>query len=237
MRGVGNLGRFLLISGLLMLGIYLGARVYKAYSSRSEAGRLESMPPESRQPVAQEHAAEFTFVAKEPDFSLWSPQRIKHYQQSLSAQLGPPVALLRIPKIRLEVPVLEGTDDLTMDRAVGFIAGTARPGNDGNIGISGHRDGFFRGLKDIREGDGIELVSAKGTDTYTIDRIVLVKTTDVSVLAPRPRPSITLVTCYPFYFVGSAPKRYIVQASMNTPTPENIHAAEQIKPGDKNIHH
>ncbi len=237
MRGMGNLGRFLLLSGLLMLGIYLGSRVYKAYSSRSEARRLESMPAESRQPVAQEHAARFTFVVKEPDFSLWSPQRIKHYQQSLSAQLGPPVALLRIPKIRLEVPVLEGTDDLTMDRAVGFIAGTARPGEDGNIGISGHRDGFFRGLKDIGEGDGIELVTATGTDTYTIDHIVLVKPADVYVLAPRSRPSITLVTCYPFYIVGSAPKRYIVQASMNSPNPENIHAAEQINPGGKNTHH
>ena len=219
MRGVGKLGRFLLISGLLMLGIYLGARGYTAFSSRSEARRLESRPPESGQPVAHEHAARFSFVIKEPDFSLWSKQRIKHYQQSLSAQLGPPVALLRIPKIRLEAPVLEGTDDLTMDRAVGFIAGTARPGEEGNIGISGHRDGFFRGLKDIREGDGIELVSARGTDTYTIDRIVVVKPTDVSVLAPRQRPSITLVTCYPFYIAGSAPKRYIVQASMNAAEP------------------
>jgi sortase A len=219
MRGVGKLGRFLLISGLLMLGIYLGTRLYKASSSRSEARTLESRPPEGGQPVTGERAARVSFVVKEPDFSLWSPQRIKHYQQSLSAQLGPPVALLRIPKIRLEVPVLEGTDDLTMDRAVGFITGTARPGEDGNIGISGHRDGFFRGLKDVREGDVIELVSATGTDTYTIDRIVLVKPADVSVLAPRPRPSITLVTCYPFYFAGSAPKRYIVQASMNASEP------------------
>src|SRR5215467_7547837 len=222
MRGVGKLGRFMLISGLLILGIYLGARVYATFSSRSEARRLENRPPASRQPVAQEHAAGPSFVFKEPDFSLWSPQRIKHYQLSLAAQLGPPVALLRIPKIRLEVPVLEGTDDLTMDRAVGLIAGTARPGENGNIGISGHRDGFFRGLKDIHEGDGIELVTATGTHTYTIDHIVLVKPTDVSVLAPRPRPSITLVTCYPFYFVGSAPQRYIVQASMNAPNPENI---------------
>jgi sortase A len=236
MRGVGKIGRFLLISGLLMLGIYLGARIYTAFSSRSEARRLESRPPESRPPVAQEHATGFSFVVKEPDFSLWSPHRIKLYQQSLSAQLGPPVALLRIPKIRLEAPVLEGTDDLTMDRAVGFIAGTARPGEHGNIGISAHRDGFFRGLKDIREGDGIELVTATGTDTYTIDRIVLVKPSDVSVLAPRPRPSVTLVTCYPFYFVGSAPKRYIVQASMNASNPENIHPAEQIKSGGKNTY-
>jgi len=219
MRVVGKFGRFLLIFGLLMLGIYTGMRVYTAFSSRSEARTVESKPPDSRPPITEEHAAKFSFVVKEPDFSLWSQQRIKHYQQSLSAQLGMPVALLRIPKIRLEVPVLEGTDDLTMDRAVGFIAGTARPGEDGNIGISGHRDGFFRGLKDIREGDGIELVSARGTDTYTIDRILLVKPTDISVLATRPRPSVTLVTCYPFYVAGSAPKRYIVQASMNTPEP------------------
>jgi sortase A len=222
MRGLGKLRRFLLIFGALILGIYVGAHVYTAFSSRSEARRLESKLPESGQPISEEHAANapaFSFVVKEPDFSLWSPQRIKHYEQSLSAQLGMPLALLRIPKIRLEVPVLEGTDDMTMDRAVGFIAGTARPGEDGNIGISGHRDGFFRGLKDIREGDGIELVSARGTDTYTIDRIVLVKPTDVSVLAPRQRPSITLVTCYPFYIAGSAPKRYIVQASMNASEP------------------
>jgi len=237
MRGVGKLGRFLLIFGVLMLGIYLGTRVYTAISPRSEAPQLQSRPPESGQPVTEEHAAVFTFTVKRPDFSLWSPQRIKHYQQSLSAQLPMPVALLRIPKIRLEVPVLEGTDDLTMDRAVGFIAGTARPGEDGNIGISAHRDGFFRGLKDVREGDGIELVSVRGTDTYTIDRIVLVKPADVSVLAPRQRPSITLVTCYPFYLVGSAPKRYIVQASMNMSSPENTHSAEEIKPGGENTHH
>jgi sortase A len=219
MRGVGKFGLFPLISAVVILGFYLGMRVYKDFSSRPEARRVESTPPESAQPVKEERAAVFSFRFKEPDFSLWSPHRIKLYQESLSAQLGPPVALLRIPKIRLEVPVLEGTDDLTMDRAVGFIAGTARPGADGNIGISGHRDGFFRGLKDVREGDGIELVSATGTDSYTIDRIVLVKPADVSVLGPRPRPSITLVTCYPFYFAGSAPKRYIVQASMNVSEP------------------
>ena len=227
MRGVGKLGLLLLISGVLVLGIYLGMRLYKASSSRPEARIVEStptptsastpLPPESAQPVKE--AAVFSFRVKKPDFTLWSPHRVKLYQESLSEQLGPPLALLRIPKIQLEVPVLEGTDDLTMDRAVGFIAGTARPGEDGNIGISGHRDGFFRGLKDVREGDGIELVSATGTGTYTIDRIVLVKPADVSVLAPRPRPSITLVTCYPFYFAGSAPKRYIVQASMNASEP------------------
>src|ERR1700751_2390588 len=99
MRGVGKLGRFLLISGLLMLGIYFGTRLYKAFSSRSEARTLESRPPESGQPVTGEHAAGVSCMVKEPNFSLWPPQRIRPSEQSWSAQLAPPVALLRIPKI------------------------------------------------------------------------------------------------------------------------------------------
>ena len=178
---------------------------------------------ESRQAISQEQGPGRRFAAK-PNFSLWSAERIKDYRQTLRAQLAPAVALLRIPKIQLEVPVLEGTDDVSLNRAVGLIAGTARPGEDGNIGIAGHRDGFFRGLKDIHEGDELELVTATGTDTYTIDRIAVVAPDVVSVLARRPRPSITLVICYPFYFVGSAPQRYIVQASMN---PRNTHSVEQ----------
>jgi sortase A len=176
---------------------------------------------QSRQPILNQ-AAGPRFVAREPDFSLWSATRIKDYEESLTVQFAPPVALLRIPKIQLEVSVLEGTDDPSLNRAVGLIAGTARSGEDGNIGIAGHRDGFFRGLKDVRVGDEIELVTTTGTHTYTIDRIVVVTPDDVSVLAPRSRSTITLVTCYPFYFVGSAPQRYIVQASMNTSDPRNI---------------
>jgi len=124
------------------------------------------------------------------------------------------MALLRIPRSQLEVAILEGTDDLSLNRAVGHIAGTARPGDSGNIGIAGHRDGFFRGLKDVSTGDTIEIMTQRGETTYVIDQITIVNPTDVSVLAPRARSSVTLVTCYPFYFVGSAPQRYIVQASL-----------------------
>ena len=90
----------------------------------------------------------------------------------------------------------------------------ARPGEIGNVGIAGHRDGFFRGLKDVAIGDTLELVTEKRINTYVIDRIVIVEPSDVSVLGARPNPSVTLVTCYPFYYVGSAPHRYIVQASL-----------------------
>ena len=128
------------------------------------------------------------------------------------ADVPPPLGVLDIPSLRLEVPILDGTDDLTLDRAVGHIKGTAYPGELGNIGIAGHRDGFFRGLKDIHVGDSITLRSRSDSSQYLVDEIRIVSPNNVSVLEPRVRPSLTLVTCYPFYFVGSAPSRYIVHA-------------------------
>ena len=87
--------------------------------------------------------------------------------------------MLRIPKIRLEVPVLPGTDDRTLDRAVGHIDYTPRPGSDGNSGIAGHRDNFFRGLKDVVVGDVIELDTLQGTDVYRVERTWIVSPEDV----------------------------------------------------------
>jgi sortase A len=124
------------------------------------------------------------------------------------------LAVLRVRSIDLEVPVLEGTNDLTLNRGTGWIPGTTRPGAPGNIGIAGHRDGFFRGLKDLKVNDTLELVTGDRTYTYSVDQIRIVNPNDVSVLRPSAAPSLTLVTCYPFYFVGSAPQRYIVHASV-----------------------
>ena len=148
-----------------------------------------------------------------PDFRLWSEKRIKEYRASLLVHVPAPLGVLEIPSLRLQVPVLEGTDDLTLDRAVGHIRGTAPVGESGNIGVAGHRDGFFRGLKDIHVGDSIDLHSQSGTSHYLVDEIQIVPPSDISVLATRAKPSLTLVTCYPFYFVGSAPLRYIVHAT------------------------
>lgn len=205
----------LLAFGVSMLGIYVAARIHGFILSRAEVERFKS-----QQLLAQELHNGTEATGKAPDFNLWSAKRIQGYQESLASHFTPAMALLRIPKINLEVPVLEGTDDLSLNRAVGHIAGTARPGETGdvNIGIAGHRDGFFRGLKDIATGDKIEIMTQKETLTYVIDQITVVDPSDVSVLAPRSRSSVTLVTCYPFYFVGSAPQRYIVQASLLEPT-------------------
>ena len=156
-----------------------------------------------------------------PDLSLWSPQRILAWRESLIKPSPPPLAVLRIGRIRLEVPVLAGTDDWTLNRAVGHIEDTAEPGGDGNSGIAGHRDGFFRGLKDVEPGDALELDTLRATHRYRIERIWIVEPEDVSVLDSTPSPAVTLVTCYPFYFVGSAPQRYIVRAQRIASTPKN----------------
>ncbi|HKF47147.1 MAG TPA: class D sortase [Terracidiphilus sp.] len=152
------------------------------------------------------------------DFGLWSPERIEHYKASLAEHFDEPLAILTVTKIHLNVPVYEGTSDLILNRGVGRIGGTAPIGGSGNIGIAGHRDGFFRGLKDVVVGDSMELETAAGTQTYVIDSISLVSPSDVSVLKSGPQPSLTLVTCFPFYFVGSAPQRYIVHASLKSET-------------------
>jgi len=146
------------------------------------------------------------------DTRLWSPERIRAYEESRKQEAPAPLAVMRVPKIGLEVAVLDGTDDVTLNRAVGHIEDTARPGEPGNVGIAGHRDGFFRGLKDIARGDSIELETAASTAIYLVQDIRIVRPEDVDVLDPTSEPTLTLVTCYPFYFVGSAPQRYIVRA-------------------------
>jgi sortase A len=146
------------------------------------------------------------------DMSLWSPKRMQAWQSLATLPRPVPLAMLHIPRIRLSVPVLEGTDDVTLNRGLSHIEETAAPGADGNAGIAGHRDGFFRGLKDAVVGDVIELETLRETQSYRIERIWIVDPSDVSVLDPTAVQSITLVTCYPFYFVGSAPQRFIVRA-------------------------
>jgi sortase A len=152
-----------------------------------------------------------------PEFGLWNPKRVAAYNESLRIRMAPPLAVLRIDKLQLRVPVFHGTDELVLNRGVGHIAGTPRPGEEGNIGIAGHRDGFFRPLKDIAVGDRVDVTTVDNEFAFTVDDIEIVNPEDVYVLQPRPQTSLTLVTCYPFYFVGDAPQRYIVHASITGP--------------------
>jgi sortase A len=167
---------------------------------------------------AQRTAGEPAPSANTPDMSLWSPARVRGWQLVSTQPAPTALAVLKIARLRLTVPVFEGTDDATLDRGAGHIEGTALPGADGNSGIAGHRDGFFRVLKDIVPGDVMELETLRTTVTYRVERTWIVAPDDVSVLDPTPSGAITLVTCYPFYFIGSAPQRFIVRARAATDT-------------------
>ena len=125
---------------------------------------------------------------------------------------GSPIGLLEVPRLGLSVIVLEGTDDHTLQLGAGHIEHTALPGELGNLGIAGHRDTFFRPLKDIRQNDRITMTTPAGSFEYRVQCTQIVKPTDTRVLAPSSSLSLTLVTCYPFYFVGAAPERFIVRA-------------------------
>jgi sortase A len=159
------------------------------------------------------------------DGSLWAPQRIRAHRESLAKKFPPPLAVLRIPRARVEVPVLPGTDAASLNRGVGWIAGTARPGQTGNIGIAGHRDGFFRGLKDISRGDALELETPEGRELFAVADVRIVGPKEVSVLKPTSEATLTLVTCFPFYFVGDAPQRFIVRAVRQGSATENRSAS------------
>ena len=210
MHVLRQIERSLLGLGVLCVTIFLAAYVDRRVSSREELDRFQEF--QRRGQVL--NIARFGHQPSMVNFSLWSARRIAEYSDSLSQRAGAPLAVLRIAKVGLEVPVLEGTSELVLNRAVGHIPGTDGPGQQGNIGIAGHRDGFFRALKDVGGGDLIELEGLDHTDFYRVDQAVIVSPSDTSVLKRRANPSLTLVTCYPFYFIGSAPKRYILQASI-----------------------
>src|ERR1051326_142574 len=122
------------------------------------------------------------------------------------------IGRIEIPRLGVSVIVIEGNTDTTLRRAVGHISGTALPGQPGNVGISGHRDTFFRPLRNIRRNDIITVTTMLGEYRYRVVSTKVVGPYDVAVLDPTPYEILTLVTCYPFYFVGSAPNRFIVRA-------------------------
>jgi sortase A len=126
------------------------------------------------------------------------------------------IGLLDIPRLGLSVMVVEGAGTATLRRAAGHIPGTALPGQQGNVGISAHRDTFFRPLRNIRQNDVITVSTLLGEYRYRVVSTRIVRPSDIAVLGPSGTEVLTLVTCYPFYFVGSAPDRFIVRAARVT---------------------
>ena len=134
---------------------------------------------------------------------------------------GTVLAKLEIPALRISTTVLEGSDDDTLRKGSGHIEETPLPGEPGNVGIAGHRDTVFRPLKRVKAGDTLNVTTADRVYHYTIRKTFIVDPKDVYVLDPTDHPTLTLVTCYPFEYIGHAPHRFIVQADLigeDTPT-------------------
>ena len=210
--GMKRIERWLLVTGLLCLAVFAASMIHRTFSSRSALVQFDRM----KAAAAEAPKVEALNLGDERkvDYSLWSKERRRAHQESLAALKGAPVAVLTVGRLGIRVPVFDGTDDFALNRGAGWIAGTARPGQEGNVGIAGHRDGFFRGLKDVRTGDMLELATLQGVKHYAVDEVEIVTPDNVTVLQKRAEPSVTLVTCYPFYFIGDAPQRWIVHAAL-----------------------
>jgi sortase A len=203
------LERGLWLVALLCLG-YAGygvieSRIFDFFESRRLERALAATPaPNGAQGSGSgENPAAGMVPAARPDSETPPPQ----------VEQGELIGKLEIPRVGVSAVVVEGVGKKDLRRAVGHIPNTALPGEQGgNVGLAGHRDSFFRGLKDIREGDLVTLKAFDGIHRYVVESTRVVTPRQTEVLAPTGESTLTLVTCYPFYYVGPAPKRFIVTA-------------------------
>jgi sortase A len=203
--------RILLLIGLLCLGSYayalLDSHLYEYWENRrleeTLAGRA-AQPPSSEVPAQESRAL--------ADFHEKGAEREERARDIPAPEEGELIGRIEIPEIGVSAIVQEGVASRILRRGAGRIPGTALPWEPGNVGIAAHRDSFFRGLKDISKNDTIVLTTVNGTYRYRVDWTQVVKPKDTDVLHDTGEDALTLVTCYPFYYVGSAPKRFIVRA-------------------------
>jgi sortase A len=196
------------VAGILLLGYVsfalIDARLYQADQSR----RFQNELNELKLPTVGNDRLSGSSISPAPGKeSLESAESIE-IAGARRALLG----RIEISAIGLTAMILEGTDAKTLRRAVGHIPGTPFPGQQGNVAITGHRDTFFRPLRNIGADDEIRLTTLSGSYRYSVDSIKIVEPEDIRVLSNSDDAILTLVTCYPFYFVGPAPKRFIVRA-------------------------
>src|SRR5262247_2612535 len=197
-RGWKLLERLLLVIGLVCLGYYgyvLGeSALYQAYETRE----LDEILSSGGSSYTEERVA--------------PPREAPRPRPTAGSALG----RLEIPRLDVSAIVRAGSDARTLRLAIGHIGGTALPGERGNIGLAAHRDTFFRRLGEIRVNDEVRLVTPEGIFTYRVDTTRIVDPNDTWVLNPTQEPVLTLVTCYPFRYIGSAPQRFIVHAQLTT---------------------
>jgi LPXTG-site transpeptidase (sortase) family protein len=208
--------RALLLIGLLCLGIYTWSWLDTWLYDRAQSAKLEqalAAQAEIRTPATESDSFESMRKGVERE-------RKKEHQAPAALESGELIGRIAVDRLGVSAIVLEGVGMRELRRGAGHIPATPLPQQEeGNVGIAAHRDSFFRALKDIRENDTIEMTTLDGTFHYKVEWTKIVKPEDVSVLEPTDEPALTLVTCYPFYYVGSAPKRFIVRAG-RIPAPE-----------------
>ena len=194
--------------GIIALGyvgfVLLDARLFQANQSRRFQQELSRLKPH----IISDQSLQ------EPSISLRPAEAdpVRAERIDVAGMGGTPLGRIEISKIGLAAMILEGTDSRTLRRAVGHIPGTPLPGQPGNVVITGHRDTFFRGLRNIHKDDEITLTTLNGTYRYRVDFTEVVGPQDTAVLDHSDDAILTLVTCYPFYYVGPAPKRFVVRA-------------------------
>lgn len=221
-RVLGVLRTLLLLTGVAALGycayVYTDAKVYEAYENWSldqqAQGKVSGVIAFLRDKTPLRYA--LSNPNTQSDIAEADRTGNAREQESAPRRVAPRELIGRIiiPRLGVQGIVKEGVDDKTLRRAVGHVPGTALPGEDGNVGLAAHRDTFFRGLKDVRKNDRIRIETSDGDYEYQVDSIRIVRPNDVEVLAStRDHRALTLVTCYPFYYVGNAPKRFIVRAT------------------------
>jgi sortase A len=195
-RVIANL---FLIAGVICLGIYsysyVSTAVYQYYEGwrfdrdRAQAESTPAEAPTATKPLLRD--------ARKP-----------------AAPVPPKstIGRLSVQRLNMSALVSEGVDDITLQHAIGHITGTPLPGQSGNVAVAGHRDSFFRSLKDLEKHDEIVFTTLHGSYRYVVDEMEVVEPTNVSVLAPTTDKMLTIVTCFPFRYIGPAPKRFIVRA-------------------------
>jgi len=195
--------RLLILIGVLCFGYFLytyaEATLYQAFEDRELDKILNDAAVSGTSGATREEVAP---VPEAPPRRTYAP--------------GSTVGRIEIPRLGVSAVIKAGSDARTLRLAVGYIPGTGLPGARGNFGLAGHRDTFFRKLRDINPDDEIRIVTTDGVFLYHVQRTSIVMPQDVWVLNPTDYPALTLVTCYPFNYIGSAPKRFIVRAALQT---------------------
>jgi sortase A len=221
--------RLLLLAGMLALGIWAGSKaipfVWEDWDNwvfdhqvRGEQASIGKYLGEKKDQIAREVGIWLLGLPAAPEPSAsddTAPPPVRRHSVKKNGVVG----RLTIPRLHLSAMVREGTGESTLSLALGHIPITAFPGEPGNVGVAGHRDTIFRALREIKENDVIKFETLAGSYFYEVHSTEIVKPQDVSVLKAGNYSELTLVTCYPFYYVGSAPDRFIVKARQVSQTP------------------